>query len=65
VSLVVVHTFNPSTWEAEAGGCLEFETSLATKRVPDQPEVHRETLSQKTKQQNKTKQKKKSPVSFG
>jgi hypothetical protein len=23
------HTFNPSIWEAEAGGSLEFETSLA------------------------------------
>jgi hypothetical protein len=26
--VVVVHTFNPSTWEAEAGGSLEFEASL-------------------------------------
>jgi hypothetical protein len=26
--VVVAHTFNPSTWEAEAGGFLEFETSL-------------------------------------
>jgi hypothetical protein len=25
---VVAHTFNPSIWEAEAGGSLEFETSL-------------------------------------
>jgi len=25
---VVVHTFNPSTWEAEAGGSLELEASL-------------------------------------
>ena len=23
-----MHTFNPSTWEAEAGGSLEFEVSL-------------------------------------
>jgi hypothetical protein len=23
------HAFNPSTWEAEAGGSLEFEASLA------------------------------------
>ena len=25
---VVAHTFNPSTWEAEAGGSLEFEARL-------------------------------------
>jgi hypothetical protein len=25
---VVAHAFNPSTWEAEAGGFLEFEASL-------------------------------------
>jgi hypothetical protein len=25
---LVAHTFNPSTWEAEAGGFLEFEASL-------------------------------------
>jgi hypothetical protein len=25
---VAAHTFNPSTWEAEAGGFLEFEASL-------------------------------------
>jgi len=41
---VVAHTFNPSTWEAEAGGSLEFKASLvyrvssrtarATKRNP-------------------------------
>jgi hypothetical protein len=28
---VVVHTFNPSTWEAEAGGFSEFEASLVYK----------------------------------
>jgi hypothetical protein len=25
---VVAHAFNPSTWEAEAGGISEFKTSL-------------------------------------
>jgi hypothetical protein len=25
---VVAHAFNPSTWEAEAGGSSEFEASL-------------------------------------
>jgi hypothetical protein len=33
---VVVHGFNPSAWEAEAG--LSF-------RVQGQPELHRETVS--------------------
>jgi hypothetical protein len=35
---VVAHAFNPSTWEAEAGGS-EFGAGL----------VYRETLSRKTK----------------
>jgi hypothetical protein len=26
--VVVAHTFNPSTWEAETGRSLEFEASL-------------------------------------
>jgi hypothetical protein len=26
--VVVAHTFNPSTWEAEAGSLYEFEASL-------------------------------------
>ena len=25
---MVAHAFNPSTWDAEAGGFIEFETSL-------------------------------------
>jgi hypothetical protein len=54
---VVVHAFNPSTWEAEAGGFLSSRPAWSTERVPGQPGLHRETLSQKTKQ--KTKQKKK------
>ena len=29
--MVVAHTFNPSTWEVEAGGSLEFEVSLIYK----------------------------------
>jgi hypothetical protein len=28
VAVAVVHTFNPSTWVAEAGVLCEFETSL-------------------------------------
>jgi hypothetical protein len=58
----VVHAFNPSTREAEAGGFLSSMPAWSTKWVPGQPELYRETLSQKTKQnktkQNKTKQNK-------
>jgi hypothetical protein len=43
---VVAHAFNPSTWEAEAGG---FLSSRSTKWVPGQPGLYRETLSQKKK----------------
>ena len=46
---VVVHAFNPSTWEAEAGGFLSSRPAWSTKLVPGQPGLHRETLSQKTK----------------
>jgi hypothetical protein len=50
----VVHTFSPSTWEAEAGISLEFEASLVY-IVPGQSELsHREVLVLKN-QQNKTK----------
>jgi hypothetical protein len=54
---VVAHTFNPSTWEAEAGGFLSSRPAWSTKRVPGQPGLHRETLSQnKNKNKNKNKQ---------
>ena len=44
---VVAQAFNPSTQEAEAGR-FEFKVSLVYK-APGQPELYRETLSQKTK----------------
>jgi hypothetical protein len=53
-----MYTFNPSTWEAEAGKFLSLRPAWSTKRVPGQPELHRETLSRKTK---KTKTKTKTP----
>jgi hypothetical protein len=31
---VVAHAFNPSTWEAEAGGFLSLRTARATERNP-------------------------------
>jgi hypothetical protein len=51
----VVHAFNPSAWEAEAGGFLSSRPAWSTKWVPGQPGLHRETLSQnqKNKQTNK------------
>jgi hypothetical protein len=52
---VVVHAFNPSTWEAEAGGSLSSRPAWSTEWVPGQPGLHRETLSRKN-------QKKKVPV---
>jgi hypothetical protein len=43
---VVVHAFNPSIWEAEAGGSLSSRPAWSTEWVPGQPGLHRETLSQ-------------------
>jgi hypothetical protein len=42
---VVAHAFNPSTWEAEAGGFLSSRPAWSTELVPGQPGLHRETLS--------------------
>jgi hypothetical protein len=53
---VVVHTFNPSTWEAEAGGFLSSRTARAIQR---NSVSKNKTKQNKTKTQNKTKQKKK------
>jgi hypothetical protein len=50
---VVAHAFNPSTWEAEAGGFLSSRSAWSTKWVPGHPGLYRETLSQKTKQTKK------------
>lgn len=45
---VVTHTFDPSSWEAEAGGSLgSREASLITEWVPGHPELH--DLCQKPK----------------
>ena len=54
---MVAHTFDPSTREAEAGGFLSSRPAWSTKKVPGQPGLHREALSQETKQQT-NKQKK-------
>jgi hypothetical protein len=57
---VVAHAFNPSTWEAEAGGFLSWRPAWSTEWVPGQPGLYRETLSQKIKKQT-NKQTKKQP----
>ena len=51
---MVAHAFNPSTWEAEAGGFLSSRPAWSTERVPGQPGLHRETLSRKTKKKKKS-----------
>ena len=33
--MVVAHAFNPSTPEAETGGCLEFKVSLVYSKFQD------------------------------
>jgi hypothetical protein len=43
--VVVVHDFNPSTGEAEAGRSLSSKPSWSIERVPGQPGLHRVTLS--------------------
>ena len=54
----MVHTLNPSIWEAEGGRSLSLRTPWSTEWVPGQPVLHRETLSWKTKKQkNKKKEK--------
>jgi hypothetical protein len=46
---VLVHSFNPSTMEAEAGGSLNLRPFWSTQGVPGQPGTHRKTSIQKTK----------------
>ena len=45
---MVAHTFNPSSWEAEAGGFLSLKPAWLTEGLPGQPGLHRETPFQNT-----------------
>jgi hypothetical protein len=57
----VVHAFNPSTWEAEAGGSLESEASLVyrvSSRTARATQRNRLKTKQNKTKQNKTKQNK-------
>jgi hypothetical protein len=50
---VVAHAFNPSTWEAEAGGFrVRGQPGLQSEFQDSQGYIHRETLSRKIKKQN-------------
>jgi hypothetical protein len=53
---VVVHAFNSSTREAEAGRFLSSRPAWSTEWVPGQPRLYRETLSQKKKKKKTKKQ---------
>jgi hypothetical protein len=46
---MVLHAFNPSTREAEAGRFLSSRPAWSTEWVPGQPGLHRENLSRKPK----------------
>jgi hypothetical protein len=60
---MVVHAFNPSTPEAEAGRFLSSRPAWSTKCVPGQPGLYRETLSRKTKNKQTNKQTNKNTLS--
>jgi hypothetical protein len=52
---VVMHIFDPSTQEAEAGRSLSLSPTWSTEQVSGQPGLYRETLSRKN---NKEKERK-------
>jgi hypothetical protein len=56
---VVVHAFNPSPWEAEAGGFLSSRPGLQSESQDIQPGLYRETLSRKKPKRKKKKEKRK------
>jgi hypothetical protein len=59
---MMAHTFNPSTCEAEAGGFLSSRSAWSTEGVPEQPGLHRETLSGKTKKRKKERERRKREI---
>jgi hypothetical protein len=62
---MVAHAFNSSTQEAEAGRSLSSRPTWSTQRVPDQPGLYRETLSQKAKPNEIPEERKNGPGSGG
>jgi len=59
VADMVVHTFNPSAQEAEAGRSMSSGLVWSTEQVPGQPGLHRETVSKHTKKKKRKEKKKK------
>jgi hypothetical protein len=52
---VVAHTFNPSTWEAEAGGFLSLRPAWSKNEFQDsQGYTEKPCLEKKTNKQKKT-----------
>lgn len=49
----MVYSFNPSTWEAEAGGSLNSRPFWSTYWVPEHPELYNRLSQNKTKSKNK------------
>jgi len=47
--VVLAHTSNPRTWEAEAGRALSSRTAWSGEGAPRQPGISRETSGRKTK----------------
>lgn len=45
--VVVAHTFHHSSREAEASASLSSRPAWSKEQVPEQPELHRQTLSQR------------------
>ena len=52
---VVLHPFNPSTWQAKSGRFLSSRPAWSTKLVPGQSGLYRETLTQEKKKKKKKK----------
>jgi hypothetical protein len=52
---VVAHAFNPSTWEAEAGGFLSSRPAWSIEWVPEPRATQRNPVSKKKKKKEKRK----------
>jgi hypothetical protein len=52
----MAHTFNPSTWEVDAGRFLSSRPAWSTEWIPGQSGLYREILSRKPKKQINKKQ---------
>jgi hypothetical protein len=55
---MVAHAFNPSTWEAEAGGIFEFEASLVYRVSSRTARLQRNPVSRNQKKKKRRKKRK-------